>query len=318
MSQTVYRIGVIGAGVMGERMMNAIRTHEAFRIAAISDVSAERAQEAARLSGDVPWYTDYRELLAAEELDAVYLAVPPKFHHAIALDVLAHKKHFLCEKPLANSLAEAEEMLQAAKAAGVVHAMNFPTYYQAIFPELQRRLKELGTIRRIDILTHFHQWPRPWQQTPWLSGREQGGFIREVLPHFTHLTYALFGDLEVIRSEVDYPADPQACETGVSAFLRLADGTPVTINGLAGIAHEEYLDYRIYGTEGTISLQNWTNLYTGGDNERTSRVEIPLVDRLANLLDEFARAMEGKEARLVTFETGVKVQKVLEALLSNE
>ncbi|MDF2678812.1 MAG: gfo/Idh/MocA family oxidoreductase [Brevibacillus sp.] len=317
MSQPVYKIGVIGAGVMGERMMNALRTHQTFHIAAISDVSADRAQEAAKLSGDVPWYTDHRELLSNEELDAVYLAVPPKFHHAIALDVLAHKKHFLCEKPLANSLEEAEEMLQAAKDAGVVHAMNFPTYYQAIFPELKRRLEELGQIRRIDILTHFHQWPRPWQQTPWLSGREQGGFIREVLPHFTHLTYALFGDLEVILSEVDYPADPEACETGVSAVLRLADGTPVTINGLAGIAHQEHLDYRIYGTEGTLSLQNWTNLFVGKDNEAVVPVEIPLIDRLAHLLDEFANAIEGREARLVTFETGVKVQKVLEGLLGS-
>ncbi|MFJ9497234.1 Gfo/Idh/MocA family protein [Brevibacillus centrosporus] len=318
MSQPVYKIGVIGAGVMGERMMNALRTHSLFRIAAISDVSAERAQESAKLSGDATWYTDHRELLAREDLDAVYLAVPPKFHHAIALDVLAAKKHLLCEKPLANSLSEAEEMLQAAKEAGVVHAMNFPTFYQAIFPELKNRIAQLGTIRRVDILTHFHQWPRPWQQTPWLSGREQGGFIREVLPHFTHLTYALFGDLEVVRSEVDYPADPEACETGVSAFLRLADGTPVTINGLAGIAHVEHLDYRIYGTEGTLSLQNWTNLFIGGDNQAPSLVEIPLIDRLTLLLDEFAQAMEGKEARLVTFETGVKVQKVLEALLGNE
>lgn len=317
MSQRIYQIGVIGAGVMGERMMNALRTHQTFRIAAISDASAERAQESAKLSGDVPWYTDHRELLEKEELDAVYLAVPPKFHHAIALDVLAHKKHFLCEKPLANSLKEAEEMLRAANEAGVVHAMNFPTYYQAIFPELKRRLEELGQIRRVDILTHFHQWPRPWQQTPWLSGREQGGFIREVLPHFTHLTYALFGDLAVIRSDVDYPADPEACETGVSAFLRLTDGTPVTINGLAGIAHQEHLDYRIYGTEGTLSLQNWTNLFVGKDNEAVSPMEIPLIDRLAHLLDEFANAIEGREARLVTFETGVKVQKVLEDLLGS-
>ncbi|MGG1658207.1 Gfo/Idh/MocA family protein [Brevibacillus sp. NRS-1366] len=318
MNQKKWNVGVIGAGVMGERMMNAMRTHEKFRVAAVSDVSAERAQEAAKLSEDVPWYTDYKLLLEKEELDVIYLAVPPKFHHAIALDVLAHKKHLLCEKPLANSLAEAEEMLAAAKEAGVIHAMNFPLYYQAIFPQLRSRLEELGTIRRIDILTHFHQWPRPWQQTPWLSGREQGGFIREVLPHFTHLTYALFGDVEVVRSEVEYPADPAACETGVSAYLRLADGTPVTINGLAGIGHQEHLDYRIYGTEGTLSVVNWANLFVGGNGDAPVPVEIAPFDRLSLLLDELATAIDGGEARLVTFETGVKVQKVLEALLGHE
>lgn len=318
MKRTTYQVGVIGAGVMGERMMNAIRGHEKFRVAAVSDVSAERAEEAARLSGGVPWYTDYREMLAKAETDVIYLAVPPKWHHPIALDVLAQGKHLLCEKPLANSLAEAEEMLQAASEAGVVHAMNFPLYYQGIFPELSRRLGELGTIRRIDILTHFHQWPRPWQQTPWLSGREQGGFIREVLPHFTHLTYALFGDLQVVRSEVEYPADPAACETGVSAVLRLADGTPVTVNGLAGIAHQEHLDYRIYGTEGTLSVVNWSQLSAGGKGEALVPVEVPQLERLSLLLDELAKAVEGEEARLVTFETGVKVQKVLEGLLGNE
>lgn len=318
MSENKRSVGVIGAGVMGERMMNAIRTHEKFRVAAVSDVSADRAQEAAKLSGDVPWYTDYKELLEKEELDVIYLAVPPKFHHSIALDVMAHKKHLLCEKPLANSLAEAEEMLAAAKEAGVVHAMNFPLYYQAIFPELRSRLEKLGTIRRIDILTHFHQWPRPWQQTPWLSGREQGGFIREVLPHFTHLTYALFGDLQVVRSEVEYPEDPTLCEKGVSAYLRLADGTPITVNGLAGIGHQEHLDYRIYGTEGTLSVENWGNLFVGGNGEAPAAVEIQPLDRLSLLLDELAIALAGGEGRLVTFETGVKVQQVLEGLLGQE
>ena len=318
MSENKRNVGVIGAGVMGERMMNAIRTHEKFRVAAVSDVSADRAQEAAKLSGDVPWYTDYKELLEKEELDVIYLAVPPKFHHSIALDVLAHKKHLLCEKPLANSLAEAEEMLAAAKEAGVVHAMNFPLYYQAIFPELRSRLEKLGTIRRIDILTHFHQWPRPWQQTPWLSGREQGGFIREVLPHFTHLTYALFGDLQVVRSEVEYPEDPTLCEKGVSAYLRLVDGTPITVNGLACIGHQEHLDYRIYGTEGTLSVVNWGSLFVGGNGEAPAAVEIQPLDRLSLLLDELAIALAGGEGRLVTFETGVKVQRVLEGLLGQE
>lgn len=318
MNEKQYKVGVIGAGVMGERMINAIRAHERFRVAAVSDVSAERAAEAAKMSGDVPWYTDHRELLDKEELDLIYLAVPPKFHHGIALDVLNRKKHLLCEKPLANSLSEAEEMLAAATEAGVVHAMNFPVFYQPFVSELRSRLEELGQIRRIDILTHFHQWPRPWQQTPWLAGREQGGFIREVLPHFTQLTYALFGDIEVVRSDVQYPEDPEACEIGVSALLKLSDGTPVTINGLAGIAHQEHLDYRIYGTEGTVSLVNWGNLHIGKKGEVPALVEIQQADRLAILLNEFDKALNGQEARLVTFETGVKVQKVLESLLGNE
>jgi predicted dehydrogenase len=296
-------------------MIEAVAKHPKYRVAAVCDAAETRAREAAERAGDAAWYTDMNTLLDAEELDIVYLAVPPKLHHPLALEALSRGKHLLCEKPLANSVQEAEEMLAAAKAAGVVSAMHFPIYYQSLLPHMKERLSELGAIRRIDILTHFHQWPRPWQQVPWLAGREQGGFIREVLPHFIHLTYALFGDVQVIRSHVQYPEDPQACETGISAYLELADGTPVTINGLANIAHREHLDYRIYGTEGTFSLVNWTNLHVGGLGEAPAPVEIPLHERLVHLLDEFALAMNGEEARLVTFEVGVKVQKVLEDLI---
>lgn len=318
MSEKRFRVGMIGAGVMGERMIDAVLKHPDYQIVAISDVSEQRAQEAAARSENAAWYTNYQDLLDQEDVDLIYLAVPPKFHHSIALEVLARKKHLLCEKPLANSLKEAEEMLEAAKEAGVVHAMHFPMYYQSVLPEMITRLEALGDIRRIDIQTHFHQWPRPWQQTPWLAGREQGGFIREVLPHFVHLTYSMFGDLQVVRSHVDYPDDPQACEVGVAAYLELADGTPVTVNGLAGIAHQEHLDYRIYGTKGTLSLVNWTNLYAGLEGEALEPVTLQLRERLIQLLDELAKAINGEEARLVTFETGVKVQKVLEDLLGKE
>lgn len=314
MSQNHYRVAIIGAGVMGQRMIEAIAKHPQYDVAAICDASESRAQETAERAGNAAWYTDAIRLLDNEDVDLIYLAVPPKFHHPIALAALSRNKHLLCEKPLANSIGEAEDMLAAAKAAGVIHAMHFPIYYQSLLPVMQERLRELGEIRRIDILTHFHQWPRPWQQVPWLAGREQGGFIREVLPHFIHLTYALFGDLQVIRSHVQYPPDPLACETGISAYLELADGTPVTVNGLANIAHQEHLDYRVYGTEGTFSLVNWTNLHMGGQNEAPQRLEIPLHERLIQLLDEFALAMEGKKARLVPFEVGVKVQRILEDL----
>lgn len=310
-----YSVGVIGAGVMGERMMNALCSHERFFVTAVADVSPDRAKEAARHAGGASWHTDHRELLAREGLDLVYLAVPPKFHHPIALDVLASGRHLLCEKPLANTTKEAEEMLRAARAAGVIHAMHFPLYYRPVYAELKRRLEALGTIRRIDIVTHFHQWPRPWQQTAWLSGREQGGFIREVLPHFLHLTQSLFGRLRVVRSDVEYPADPLACEVGVSALLQVEDGTPVTINGLSGIARQEHLSYTVYGTEGTLSVVNWGTLLAGGRGEPLAEVPLPDENRLHQLLDELAAALDGREARLIGFETGVEVQNVLDALL---
>ncbi|USG64323.1 Gfo/Idh/MocA family oxidoreductase [Brevibacillus ruminantium] len=310
-----YAVGIIGLGVMGERLLNAMVAHERFSVIAVCDISADRAKATAEHYDINAWYTNHQELLDKEELDLVYIAVPPKFHHGVALDTLAAGKHVLCEKPLAGSVKEGAEMLAAAEKAGVIHAMNFPIYYRPLFLELKRRIEEIGNIRRIDIVTHFHQWPRPWQQTAWLSGREQGGFVREVLPHFLHLTQALFGSYEVVRSDVDYPEDPEACEVGISALLRLLNGTPVTINGLGGIGQKEHLTYTIYGTEGTLTVQNWNTLLAGGKGELPVEVTMPEQDRLSLLLDEMANALDGKEARLVGFDTGLAVQKGLDTLL---
>ncbi len=312
---TPYRIGVIGLGIMGENLLNTMRNHPRFQVAAVSDVSAERAQRVSENSGGVPWYTDHRELLANEQLDLVYLAVPPKFHHSIALDVLASGKHLLCEKPLANSLDEATEMVQAAKQAGVVHAMNFPLFYRSAFAEIKQRLATIGTVRRIDIVTHFQQWPRPWQQTAWVAGREQGGFVREVLPHFIHLTQALFGRLSHIEAKVEYPEDPTACETGIVATMQLEDGTPVTVNGLSQIARQEHISYTIYGTEGTLSLVNWSRLEAGGPGEPLAEIPVEENNRMLALLDNLAAALSGEESRLVSFDAGYEVQQTLEALL---
>jgi predicted dehydrogenase len=120
----------------------------------------------------IAWYTDHKELLQHTDVDLVYVAVPPKYHHAIALDVIASGMHILCEKPLANSLGEAYEMLEQAQRAGIVHASNYVSSGY------------VGQLRRVEIITHFHKWPREWQQNEWVGGREQGGFVLEVIPHF--------------------------------------------------------------------------------------------------------------------------------------
>lgn len=134
------QVGIIGLGGVGGKLFHTFLAHPDFQVTAVCDTDAKRAEEAAKGAGDLPWYTEYQLLLQEAALDLVYIAVPPAFHHRIALDVLAAGKHILCEKPLANTLEEAEEMREAARRAGVVHAMNFPTYYRAAFRELSARM----------------------------------------------------------------------------------------------------------------------------------------------------------------------------------
>ena len=87
------------------------------------------------------------------------MAVPPKFHHAIVMDVIRAKKHVLCEKPLANSLEEAKEMADAAKEAGIVHAMNFPLNYGQAATKFAELINE-NYIGKITTIATHDAFPR--------------------------------------------------------------------------------------------------------------------------------------------------------------
>src|SRR5207248_5257235 len=91
---------------------------------AICSAGAARAEAVAGRFG-VPRATDdYRDLIGPG-IDAVVIATPPAQHARMGLDAIAAGKHVLCEKPLAASLAEARALRDGARAAGVVHVVNY-------------------------------------------------------------------------------------------------------------------------------------------------------------------------------------------------
>jgi predicted dehydrogenase len=311
------KVAIIGLGGVGERIFQACLEHPFFEVAVVCDTSEERVTRIAERHM-IGWTTDYHTILHDAGIDLLYVGVPPKHHHQIVMDVLEAGKHVLCEKPLANSLAEAKEMSDAALQSGVVHAMNFPTYYRSVYRELSKRISDdfLGQLQRVEVKAHFHQWPREWQQNQWISGREQGGFIREVFPHYIHMIRALFGPIHNVNSWVHYPADPALCETGFIANAELNGRVPILFDGLSRIAHQEEISFTLYGSAGTLSLQNWSVLKAGSVNEPLTTVQLEGNDRTLGLLDQLGKAIRGEQAELVDFQEGYEIQKVLESLLS--
>ena len=311
-------IGIIGAGIVGERVIKAIGRHGGERILGIYDVNTDRLKHISK-EYNITAVDSYKALLENEAIDLIYLAVPPKYHHSISLDIIKAKKHFLCEKPLANTTKEAEEMYLAAEEAGILHAINFPTIYSSGFKGLESLLQEgfIGGLRRIELHGYFSQWPRAWQQTDWIASKEQGGFIREVFTHFVQIIHRCFGEVQKIETFIEENNDPNASETGIIATGELQDGTRILFNGFSNIGIEDSLSLNIYGTEGELSLCNWRELWCT-TTEGRSKVEIPDNDHLVALLQQVFNAIEGKAAELVTFKEGLEVQRTIEALLRKE
>ncbi|MEH7332626.1 Gfo/Idh/MocA family oxidoreductase [Neobacillus drentensis] len=311
----MLHIGIIGLGAIGQRLIKKFKEHSDVEITAVCDRLESLVRETSNALGGVQTYTDYQGLIANQRVDLIYVAVPPKFHHPIVMDVLKAKKHVLCEKPLANSLDEAKEMAQAAKEAGVIHAMNFPLNYEQGATKFAELIGQnyVGKLRRLQLTMHFPEWPRFWQKNDWVGEREQGGFVLEVGVHFIQQTLKLFGGIKNIQTRLELPDDPQKCETGVIATGELEDGTPVLIEGLSQIAGKEHIGFTAYGSEGILSLENWGELKGGKNGEELKAISFGET-KTNHLIDELVKAANGQEAELYDFEVGYKAQEILEEL----
>jgi predicted dehydrogenase len=310
-------VGIIGLGAIGERVLRNFQYNEGTRVTALCDTNETRLEALKSELGEVSLYSNYEELLNNEEIELVYIAVPPKFHHQIALDAIKKGKHILCEKPLANSIEEAREMAEAAEAAGIVNAINFPMMYSNVFRLFKEKAEDgtLGEIKRVEVNLHFTEWPRKWQKNNWIAGREQGGFSREVGPHYIQMIMDVFGDIKDVRSFVDYPEDPELCETGFTAVMTAGDNIPVVFNGASGIGQQEKISFKIFGEKGTIDLLNWSQLAESTIDAEAEMLPLERENDL-DLVSEICHSIDGGKARIVSFKQGYKVQEVLEQLLN--
>ncbi|WP_045234564.1 Gfo/Idh/MocA family protein, partial [Deinococcus pimensis] len=120
-SSSPLRVGVVGLGAIGQRLLGVFGAHPEVVVTAVSDLnralSGETASRVRAASVEDPL-----DLVSRDDVDLVYVAVPPAAHRELVLAAARHGKHVLCEKPLATSAADGREMLEAVRAAGVVHA----------------------------------------------------------------------------------------------------------------------------------------------------------------------------------------------------
>ncbi len=116
------KIGIIGSGGIAQNahMKGYASIPDECEIVAVSDINPDVAKAAAEKYNVKDIYTDYKELLKDNEIDAVSVATPNAYHKQPTIDALNAGKHVLCEKPLAMDASEAREMCAAAKATGKI------------------------------------------------------------------------------------------------------------------------------------------------------------------------------------------------------
>ena len=117
-------VAIVGAGQRGLQLAQWFARSERLHLAAVCDVDAERCSAASARLG-VPGETDHNRLLERGDVEAILIATGARWHAPVAVDALRAGRHVYCEKPLADSPAEARRMADAAAAAGTVAVVGY-------------------------------------------------------------------------------------------------------------------------------------------------------------------------------------------------
>ncbi|MCM3610632.1 Gfo/Idh/MocA family oxidoreductase [Planococcus sp. MERTA32b] len=301
-------IGIIGAGIVGERIIKQIQQEDGVEIVAVYDENSERLQTL-KQTYNVPLAGSLDEILYSKA-DWVYIGTPPASHASIAKQAADAGLNVLSEKPLAHNVEAGEQMVAAVTENRVRSAMHFPLMYSPAVHEMAKRSKNgsIGEIVRIELQTFFPEWPRAWQQTPWIGSRLEGGFIREVFPHYLQLIQRIFGDITFKGHHINYPEQPELCETGLIAHGLVNGETPLLLSGMSGVGQEELLQFKIYGTKGVLTLKNWSQLYLAETQQE--RIQLTGFEEVSSLFEE----MKAMSTALVPFEEGLAIQRHIDHL----
>jgi predicted dehydrogenase len=250
------RIGIIGTGGIGGSHRKAIDAVEGCELVACCDIVEDVAREAAEERG-IPWFKDYQELLALEEVEAVAVCTPHYLHHPMVVAAAQAGKHIICEKPMAMAVRECDEMIAAADQAGVVLAI---IHQSSASPHIRLAKAiidggELGDLWQaahlspgLRTMAYYRtgEWRGTWHQ-------EGGGVLINQKVHDLHTLNFLLGEPAEVYGAVKNVAHDVEVEDVATAQFRFRSGLDLHLQvSNACAAPEGYT--QVLGDNGTLVL----------------------------------------------------------------
>jgi len=338
--QAPIRFGFVGAGQIAHNSVDQVNSHPDGKAVAVTDTNFERAQHLCEEKQVPHACQSAEELFARDDVDAVYIAVPNKFHAPLAVQALKAGKHVLLEKPFAINYAEAKEVIDTANATGKVFSLGMNYRMR---PEVQkaRAVIETGVLGEI---YHGKAWwfrrkgiPKlgTWFGNKALAG---GGCLYDIGVHYLDLVLYLMGEFKPVsvsgmtytkfgnrgageggwgmsdRSDIQFDVDDFA-----SALIRLESGATVTLD-VAWACHTEQAhlkDIRVFGSEAGMlgdPCQLFKQNIDTGEYEVTTEFEVEIPFPHGNRFHNLINHLLGREPLSTTHEQALAVQKILDAI----
>jgi len=320
------RFGILSTADIGMvKVTPAIQQAANCEVVAIASRADGRAEEAAALLGVPHAYGSYEALLAAEDVDAIYLPLPNDLHAEWTLRAAAAGKHILCEKPLAMSSAQAQEMVDGCAEAGVKLQEAFMYRHHPTWVEAIRLVRSgaIGTVRAVQsFFSYYNDDPTNIRN----KVENGGGAIMDIGCYNINLSRLIFdGEPSVVESVVR--RDPEmGVDILTSAVLAFPGGGQSAFT--CTIRSEEYQRVHIIGTGGRIEIEIPFNIPTGIDTRilvtaggdppvapATETIVFPPANQYTVQAERFARAILDDAPVPVDPSDGVANMRVIESIL---
>jgi perosamine synthetase len=307
------RVAIVGCGYIGKWHALAYARNPNVEIAAFVDIDRARAEQLAGEYGPAKVYQTHLELLGHDRVDAVSLCTLPGSHHEISMDLLNAGVHVLCEKPLAVSVHEAEEMVAAAHENNLV----LLTAFKFRFFEEVNKAKEMIAAKRFGRIINFRLMfagyldiSGKWYSKKHLSG---GGVIMDNGSHAFDLVRYILGDFNIVSTGINHHQYLDVEDTA-RILVRLQEGASgmIDLSWSAGVPSSSYLE--VYGEEGSLFLdlkgisykfKTW-GAWKRVDNKTDEK------DGFSRQINHFIDCVEGQMPLVIEPCDGIKTQVMIE------
>ncbi|TYP72449.1 Gfo/Idh/MocA family protein [Paenibacillus methanolicus] len=339
MAAATIKVGIIGLGSISELHLQAYRRIEGVQLVAACDLNGTRAEEKAGKYGIGKVYTDYRELLADSEVDAVSICTWNNSHAEISIAALRAGKHVLVEKPLCRTVEEAERIEEAVRESGKTLQVGFVRRYDAN-AQLVKQFIDNGDVGGIyyakaSFIRRLGN-PGGWFADPERSG---GGPLIDLGVHIIDLCWYLMGRPKPVsvtgntykklgnRSHIqhlsfyqaaDYDPNVNGVEDMANALIRFENGASLLVDVSFTLhAKKDEFAVRLYGDQGGIEIEPELAIVTEKHNTilniapQTDNKSIHIEDAFLNEVRHFVDSVRAGSKPISPVEDGVAVMRML-------
>jgi len=327
------KVGVIGCGVIAPSHIKGYLNSGMAEVVALCDRRSERAEELAREFNlqNIKIYTNYEDLIKDPNIDAVSICTPHYLHAEMTIKAAEHKKHVLCEKPMAISLKQADEMIHACKRNNVKLEVVFQYRFS---PDVQKVKKDFesgifGTPVLGEAVVKWYrddatyykkdEVARSWRGK-WTT--EGGGALINQSIHTIDLLQWIMGPVDYLYAIYDTRTHDIEVEDIAVATLKFKNGALGVIIGSVSIRPQDNW-LSIYGEKASVTIgsdikiSRYWKLEEKVEEKRAEKVEkeetlTPAIGHDAVIRDFLSSIVEDREP----FVTGEEGRKSLEIVLA--